>query len=38
MIKLGTACGTANAMESETGRINKDNIKSLMEDISIEEI
>lgn len=38
IIKLGAACGTANAMESETGKVDKDNVLEIMEQIKIERI
>lgn len=38
ILKLGAACGTANAMESETGKIDIKNVKSLINKIIIEKI
>lgn len=38
MLKLATACGTANAMEKETGKIDIDNINLLTNKIKIEKI
>ncbi|WP_424572081.1 1-phosphofructokinase [Schnuerera ultunensis] len=38
MLKFATACGTANAMEAETGKVNRDNIESIMDRVMIEEI
>lgn len=37
IIKLGAACGTANAMENETGKVDLNNVKTIMEKISIEK-
>ena len=38
MLKLATACGTANALEDETGKVNLDNVARLMEEINIDII
>lgn len=38
MLRLAAACGTANAMEAETGRIDIDNVKNLMKEIKIEKM
>nr|WP_246565640.1 1-phosphofructokinase [Tissierella carlieri] len=38
MLKVGAACGTANAMESETGKVNKNNVDRIMEKILIEKL
>jgi len=38
MLKLAAACGTANALEEETGKIDINNINRLIEDIIIEKI
>lgn len=38
MVKLASACGTANAMEKETGKVDIDNVEKLMEDIIVEKI
>lgn len=38
MLKLAAACGTANALEEETGKIDINNINRLIEDIVIEKI
>lgn len=35
-LKLATACGTANAMEDETGKVNLDNVKSIMDKVVVE--
>ncbi|HEY8364528.1 MAG TPA: 1-phosphofructokinase [Haloplasmataceae bacterium] len=35
IVKLATACGTANAMEKETGKINLDNVKMLIDKTKI---
>ncbi len=37
-IKLATACGTANAMEKETGKVNINNVKKLMERAKLKKI
>ena len=38
ILKLGSACGTANAMESETGKIHVDNVKKIIDEVEIEKI
>jgi tagatose 6-phosphate kinase len=38
ILKLGIACGTANAMERETGRIDILKVNKLMEEIEVNEI
>ncbi|MCT4662321.1 MAG: PfkB family carbohydrate kinase, partial [Tissierellales bacterium] len=38
ILKLGIACGTANAMERETGRIDISKVDKLMEEIEVNEI
>ncbi|ARC85494.1 1-phosphofructokinase [Clostridium argentinense CDC 2741] len=38
MLKLAAACGTANALEEETGKADINNINRLIEDIIIEKI
>lgn len=38
MVKLASACGTANAVEKETGKVDIDNVEKLMEDIIVEKI
>ncbi|WP_291560540.1 MULTISPECIES: 1-phosphofructokinase [unclassified Clostridium] len=38
MLKLAAACGTANALEEETGKVDINNINRLIEDIIIEKI
>ena len=38
IIKQGVACGTANAMESETGKVDQDNFLSIMEKVKVEKI
>lgn len=38
MIKLAAACGTANALEKETGKVDINNINSLINHIIIEKI
>ena len=37
-IKEGVACGTANAMESETGKVDQDKVLQILEKISIERL
>ena len=37
ILRLGAACGTANAMESETGKVDINNVNSILEKITIEE-
>ncbi|WP_454053599.1 1-phosphofructokinase [Clostridium sp. Marseille-Q7071] len=38
MLKLAAACGTSNALEEETGRVDINNINRLIDDIVIEKI
>ncbi len=38
MLRLAAACGTANAMEEETGKVNINNFNRLMNEIVIEKI
>ncbi|HLR33829.1 MAG TPA: 1-phosphofructokinase [Tissierellales bacterium] len=38
MIKLATSCGTANAMEKETGKVNINNVEKLMEEVKMVRI
>ena len=38
MLKFATACGTANAMEMETGKVNLKNLEYLMEKVVIEKV
>jgi len=38
MLKFAAACGTANAMEAETGKVDRDNVKNIMNKIIVEEI
>lgn len=38
MIRFASACGTANAMESKTGKVSIENVEKLMEKISITNI
>lgn len=38
MLRLAAACGTANAMEKETGKVNIDNVRRIMRDIKIEKM
>jgi len=38
MIKLATSCGTANAMEKETGKVNINNVEEVMEEVKIVRI
>ena len=38
IIRLGAACGTANAMESETGKVDQDKVLQILEKISIERL
>jgi len=35
MLKFASACGTANALEEETGRVDRNNINKLMDDIMV---
>lgn len=37
MLKLGAACGTANAMESQTGKVDMENVERLMKEIEVEK-
>lgn len=37
MLKIGAACGTANAMEAETGKVDMHNMKKIMSEIEIEK-
>lgn len=38
LIKLATACGTANAMEKETGKVNINNVEKLMDKVKLSRI
>lgn len=38
MLRLAAACGTANAMEKETGKVNIDNVKRIMRETKIEKM
>lgn len=38
MLKFAAACGTANAMEKETGKVDSDNVKKLMDEININRL
>jgi tagatose 6-phosphate kinase len=38
MLKLGVACGIANAMEAETGKVEMNNVKRLMGEIKLSSI
>lgn len=38
MLKFATACGVANAMELETGKVSIDNIKRVISQISVERV
>lgn len=38
MLRLSSACGTANAMELETGKVDLDNVDKLINRIKIEKI
>lgn len=38
MLRLAAACGTANAMERETGKVNIDNVRRIMKGIKIEKM
>ncbi|TCS81818.1 1-phosphofructokinase [Tepidibacillus fermentans] len=38
MLKLGVACGTANAMEIGTGQIRKANVESMFKNVKVEKI
>lgn len=38
MLKLGAACGTSNAMEHETGKVNHDNLDYIIGGIVIEKL
>lgn len=37
MLKIGAACGTANVMEAETGKVDMNNMKKIMTEIEIEK-
>lgn len=37
MLKFAAACGTANAMEAETGKVNKDNVKNIIDKIVVRQ-
>ena len=37
-LKLAAACGTANAMEAESGFVQKQTVESLLDQIKVEEI
>jgi len=37
LLKMGAACGTANAMEPETGKVNINNVKKIMDNIIINK-
>lgn len=37
ILKIGAACGTANAMEAETGKVDMHNMKKIMSEIEIEK-
>ena len=36
-LKIAAACGTANAMEAETGKVDMANMKKIMNEIEIEK-
>ena len=38
IIKEGVACGTANAMESETGRVDQDNVLEIMKKLNVQRL
>lgn len=38
ILKVAAACGTANAMESETGKVDMNNMKKVLNEITIEKI
>ena len=38
IIRLGAACGTANAMESETGKVDMNNVNMISQKIIIEKV
>lgn len=38
MLRFATACGTANAMEKETGKVNIDNVRRIMKEIRVERL
>lgn len=38
MLKLAAACGTANAMEEETGKVDVDNVKNIINEVSITKL
>lgn len=37
MLKVGAACGTANAMESETGKVDQEKMNNILKQITIEK-
>jgi len=37
MLSLGAACGTAKAMEAETGKVDVVNVKKIIKEIKIEK-
>lgn len=37
MLRLGAACGTANAMESQTGKVDIENVNKVMKEIEVEK-
>lgn len=38
MIKFASACGTANAMEAETGKVNVEKVEEIMKEIRFERL
>lgn len=38
VLRIAAACGTANAMEAETGKISMNNVKKLMNEIKVEKM
>lgn len=38
ILKFASACGTANAMEMETGKVNINNVNNLMRNIKVEKL
>lgn len=38
MLRLAVACGTANAMEEETGKVDINNVNTLMNKITVEKV
>lgn len=38
VLRIAAACGTANAMEAETGKISMNNVKKLMDEIRVEKM